>query len=369
MPNETMSLEQKRFFYREGYVILRGAVSPDLVEAARARIRGAQKGENLSGDKALTDLVNASSITPIVREAMGYFDPPTACQVGVLKIQQLGDHFNSVGYRDRDMPYFGAQLHHDGNITISAPKTIQEGTPQEIYDRYIRSGPKGDIGRCAEVMGHNFTPLFQDPEMTLGLGSFTAFLFVCLNDQTEEGRGQTMVLPRSHHMMEKFFRRQRSLNGHMGPEGPGWPRLDHDAPNRCGMVYMPEEVRKQLIDETSERTPDGKAWPRPTPVLMQAGDACIATYNILHSGSRNERGSESRKNIIFRLRAKARQPNKVVTGVSDHPDRGWLGEWLDYEPGNNPWERSKDAMCDMWSEWPGLRDVVVEARRAEAQTV
>jgi hypothetical protein len=91
---------------------------------------------------------------------------------------------------------------------------------------------------------------------------------------------------------------------------------------------------------------------------MEAGDVAIATYQLLHTITRNERGTESRKNIIYRLRNKRRQPLKVATGGSDHPDRAWTGEFLDYEPGNDPWERSKDAMCDMWSEWDGMGEVV-----------
>ncbi len=360
--NPSLTLEEKRAFHRDGYFIVRGAVSPDLVEAARRRIKAAQKGESLMNDAALTDLVNASSIAPILHEVMGKFDPPTACQVGILKRREPGQHFNSLGYRDCDMPYFGAEMHQDGNITINSPQAVQEGAPDEIYRRHFASGPSGDLGQSAEVMGHNSTPMYQDPERTLSLGSFTAFLFVCLNDQTEPGRGQTNVLPGSHHAMEKFFQWQRSQGDRLGPEGPGWPRLNYDAPNRCGMVYMPEPVMAKFIDETSERTPDGKRWPRPTPVLMQAGDVCVASYHILHSGSRNELGTESRKNIIFRIRNKRRQPNKVLTGISDHPDRGWRGEWLEYEPGNNPWQRSKDALCDMWDEWEGMREVVAEMR-------
>jgi ectoine hydroxylase-related dioxygenase (phytanoyl-CoA dioxygenase family) len=216
-------------------------------------------------------------------------------------------------------------------------------------------------------MGHNMTPMFQDPEMTLALGSFTAFVFACLNDQTEEGRGQTMVLPRSHHEVERFFRWQRGVNNHLGPEGPGWPRLDHGVTNRCGLIYYPDAVREAVLDDQARATPDGKLWPKPTPVLMEPGDVCIATYHILHSGSRNERGTESRKNIIFRIRNKKRQPDKVLTGLSDHPDRGWLGEFLDYEPGNNPWERSKAAMCDMWDEWAGMGEVVAERRAREGR--
>ncbi len=93
---------------------------------------------------------------------------------------------------------------------------------------------------------------------------------------------------------------------------------------------------------------------------MDAGDACIALFNMAHCGTRNEHGTESRKNMIFRLRNKKRQPDKLVNGISDHPDRGQRGEWLEYEEGNNPWERSKHAMCNMWEEWEGLQDVVAD---------
>jgi hypothetical protein len=351
-----LSAEQKESLYRDGYVVVRKAVAADLVEAAVRRIHEAQPGEQLGGDVAMHDLVNRSSITPIMREVMGEFDPVTACQVGVNKRREPGDHFMPLGYRDHELPYYGAEVHMDGAITIAPPQQPMEGTDDEIYRAYFASGPKGDLGRSASVVGHNMTPMFQDPEMTLALGSFTAFLFVCLNDQLVEGCGQTAVIPGSHHAVEQFFRWQRSVNGHIGPEGPGWPRLRHDVPNRCGLVYAPEAVMDQFIDDRSECTPDGRRWPRPTQVLMEAGDVAIATYQLLHTITRNERGTESRKNIIFRLRNKRRQPLKVASGGSDHPDRAWTGEFLEYEPGNDPWERSKDAMCDMWSEWDGMAE-------------
>jgi ectoine hydroxylase-related dioxygenase (phytanoyl-CoA dioxygenase family) len=358
-----LSVEQKQSLYHDGYVIVRNAVSSALVATALTRIKAAKKGESLAGTKELTDLVNASAITAILHEAMGQFDPPSACQVGVLKPRPPGDHFNNLGYRDKDMPYYGAELHMDGNITMAAPQEIQEGTPDEIYARYIASGPKGDLGRSPKVMGHNFTPLFQDPEMTLALGSFTAFVFVCLNDQTAEGCGQTSLLPGAHHATEQFFRWQYETSGHLGPEGPGWPRLNIDSPNRCGMNYLPNAILEQFTDDSCACTPDGRRWPRPVQVLMEPGDACIAMYNIPHSGSRNEHGTASRKNIIFRIRNKKRQPDKVLTGLSDHPDRGWLGDWLDFEEGNNPWERSKHAMFNMWEEWEGMQEVVAQERR------
>ncbi|MFP6605321.1 MAG: hypothetical protein VCC19_01985, partial [Myxococcota bacterium] len=75
-PATALTLEQKRSLYRDGYIILRNAVSKEFVQTARRRIRAAKKGENLGGEKEMTDLVNASSITPILTEAMGRFDPP-----------------------------------------------------------------------------------------------------------------------------------------------------------------------------------------------------------------------------------------------------------------------------------------------------
>ena len=61
-----------------------------------------------------------------------------------------------------------------------------------------------------------------------------------------------------------------------------------------------------------------------------------------------------------------------VNGVSDHPDRGQMGEWLEFEDGNDPWERSKHAMCNMWHEWEGMAEFVAEkdrqAEQAEAAT-
>ena len=165
----SLTLEQKRSFYRDGCLILRNAVSEDLVEAALARIHSAKKGEHIGRDEAMTDLVNASTITPILTEAMGTFDPPVVCQVGVRGVSKPGDYFSSLGYREKDMPYYGAETHMDGLCTMAAPQEAQEGTPEEIYKRYFASGAKGDLGRSADVIGRNLMPLFLDPDMTLGL--------------------------------------------------------------------------------------------------------------------------------------------------------------------------------------------------------
>ena len=46
-----------------------------------------------------------------------------------------------------------------------------------------------------------------------------------------------------------------------------------------------------------------------------------------------------------------------------------MGEWLDYEEGNNPWERSKHAMCNMWHESDGMKEVVAAQQAVEAQAL
>lgn len=115
---------------------------------------------------------------------------------------------------------------------------------------------------------------------------------------------------------------------------------------------------------TPNARPTAGAGPE-TQILMEPGDACITVYQIPHSGTRNE-GVEPRQSIIFRLRNKKRQPNVLVNGITDHPDRGQRGEWLDFEKGNDPWQRSKYAMCNMWHEWDGMGDVVAEAERERA---
>ena len=133
--------DQKRTLYRDGYIIIRRAVSDELADAALERIKNAKKGENLGREKVMTDLVNASSLTPILHDAMGQFDPPISCQVGVRKQSEPGEYFNNLGYREKDQPYYAAESHMDGLCTISVPQEVQEGNDDEIYSRYIASGP------------------------------------------------------------------------------------------------------------------------------------------------------------------------------------------------------------------------------------
>ena len=102
-------------------------------------------------------------------------------------------------------------------------------------------------------------------------------------------------------------------------------------------------------------------WPQPTPILMDEGDAVITLHAIPHCGTRNELGAEPRMNVYFRIR-RERPGGARVVGDSDHPDRGWNGEFLEYPDDYDPWQVAIDKLCDHWSEWDGMADVVAEAR-------
>lgn len=418
-PTKCLSLEQKRQLYRDGYIVLKGAVSKELTQAARRRIKQAKKNENLGSAPEILDLVNESTVTPILHEALGFFDPVSLAQVGVIPPRKPGENFTPVGYKDKNVPYYGANTHMDGIATIMSgipqdPSEVMGMTPEEKYQYHINSGiaPNGggklnegkapgalpgkpEPGRSCLVLGENGgVPFFNDPACTLGIGSFSAFVFVALNDQLEEGCGSTAVLPGSHHFAEKFYQWQREVGGPggiLGVEGPGWPRLNCEAENGLGLNYLPEPILAEFTDESKygplERSPDGRPWPRPTQVLMEEGDACITVYHVAHTGTRNEKGTESRKNIIFRIRAKAHNPNVVVSGVTDHPDRGQWGQWLDPEKDYNhlenpvetsktsakdwidPFERSKHLLCHPWEIWQGMQEIVAEERANEEDPV
>eukprot|EP00411_Alexandrium_monilatum_P074711 CAMPEP_0175559442 /NCGR_PEP_ID=MMETSP0096-20121207/36404_1 /TAXON_ID=311494 /ORGANISM="Alexandrium monilatum, Strain CCMP3105" /LENGTH=440 /DNA_ID=CAMNT_0016862645 /DNA_START=1 /DNA_END=1324 /DNA_ORIENTATION=+ len=408
----SLTAEEKRALYRDGYIILKGVVPKEITQAARERIKAAKR-EHLTDAKELTDLVNRSNITPILNDLIGYFDPPSRCQVGVLPPRKASSGFQANGYRDKNVPYFGASMHIDGSCTIVSgipqdPKIVQDMTPEQKYRYFINAGKdprtgkplnegkapeahhgRPQVGESCMVLGENAgVPLFNDRECTLSIGSFTAFLFVALNDQTRPGCGQTALLKGSHHAVEKFFQMQRAAGGIVGIEGPGWDRLNYQAENGLGINYLPAPVLDdEFTDESKhgplERTADGVVWPRPQQILMEEGDACLTVFHVAHSGTRNEHGTEPRQSIIFRIRAKAHNPNVVVNGVSDHLDRGQWGQWLDpgrpFHPSNNfvdhtkdlekewvdPFERSKHLLCHPWEVWVGMRDVVAEERAKE----
>ena len=51
IPAPALTLDQKRDLYRDGYIILKGAVAPELVDAALERLRNPPEGEYVGGMK------------------------------------------------------------------------------------------------------------------------------------------------------------------------------------------------------------------------------------------------------------------------------------------------------------------------------
>ena len=59
---------------------------------------------------------------------------------------------------------------------------------------------------------------------------------------------------------------------------------------------------------------------QPTQCLMEEGDVCLTMHAIPHSGTRNE-GTEPRTNMIWRIRAKSRQPGECsILASNPHHD-------------------------------------------------
>ena len=56
------------------------------------------------------------------------------------------------------------------------------------------------------------------------------------------------------------------------------------------------------------------------------------------------------------------QNRKIGWGVSDHTDRALNGDFLDYPDHYNPYQTSVDKLCNHWSEWDGMADIVKKER-------
>ena len=125
--------------------------------------------------------------------------------------------------------------------------------------------------------------------------------------------------------------------------------------------------------------------------VQDEGDAVLTVFLLPHSGTRNT-GIEPRKNCYFRIRAHAHLPGgPPVSGRHDHPDRGRMGEWLDYSGVDavsrhdiaaichlgcillnmaaisllqDPFEVSKDHLCDQWRVWVRAPPTLVCSRRS-----
>ena len=163
------------------------------------------------------------------------------------------------------------------------------------------------------------------PDHNANIACFTALVGIALSDQAVEGTGNLGLLKGGHHQMEAFFRWQREQGGPLGPEGPGWPRVNETAPNKHGLIHYPNTIKDAYLQDAVTSN-NGYVWPKPTFMKLRPGDAVIVHWATPHGGSR-VLGADPRLMVYFRILVERPQAFRKV-----YPD----------------------AMCDNWLEWLGM---------------
>ena len=352
MHGNFLSDDEKRSFFRDGYVIIREAIPPQLSQRARALITAALPEDErrllvpaeLATHPDVIGLFNETCLSEIMRHEMGPYPDIISCQVAVTPA------FDQMGGRPGphvDGSWGGAIPSHADEIDV------ETGRPKDAAKWF---------GENDERRGTNDGQLWQDPERRISLGSYTGIVGVALNDQTVPGNGQFGVLKGMHEEVEAQFRNQRDSGGVIGPEGPGWPRIKITSDGKPYLNGLFESVRAKARELAEENEPqENWPWAELTPVCLNQGDAVIALHACPHTPTPNF-GPNPRMNCYFRIR-RWRDGNphentrRLGHGVSDHLDRGYYGQFLDYPDEYNPWQTSIDKLCDHWSEWDGMQEI------------
>ncbi len=350
MHASSLSNDEKKTLKRDGFVVLEDVVSRDITTRAKELIH-ADPTRIVHGDvPSINNLYNESMLREIMLEAMGPHTAPINAQVAVTL-----PHYADAVVRRPASGTYRPQAHVDGGWAGLCPMSRSEILAAgESLETWGREGDPKSMGPAGGA------PLWQDRERTVAIGSYTALVGVCLNDQRMPAKGQFSVRRGAHEAVEAFFRHQRAQGGPIGGGGPDWPRLQPMNQDQAFAGIMPPK----LVDSypaTSFEMP-GWPWPELTPVLMKEGDAVIALHALPHTATPNL-SEDPRMNVFFRLR-RLRPDNPyegdpcIGWGVSDHPDRQLNGDFLDYPPSYNPYQISVERMCDHWSEWDGMHSFV-----------
>ena len=349
--------EQKQQFLRDGYIVIRNAVPTAISRKARELISAnLPKDEHvllvppgLTTHENVLSLFADTCLAEILRNEMGPYPDVISSQIALIPPH------DKLGGRPGP--------HVDGSWSGSIPASADEIDPATGRPRDAAKY----FGDNDELRGTNDGHLWQDPARTISTGSYTTLVGVALNDQLIPGNGQFAVLKGMHEAVEAAFCRQRDAGSVIGPEGIDWPRIKTTQGGGTFMNGLPDSVR-QLATEAAKNTQSTEDWPWPelTPVLLAAGDAVIAMHSCPHTPTPNL-GPNARMNVYFRVR-RWREGNphegtrRVGHGVSDHPDRGYFGQFLEYPPSYDPWTTSVNKLCDHWSEWDGMQEIVAAAR-------
>lgn len=378
-PKPIITNEQKSRFYRDGFLIIKRAVPLELTRDARERVKNLrarggthdfQRGFQFFAttpecQQGFVNMFEGSRLGECLRELIGPFSPIIAC-----------DAHNTPGADDNG--FVGGDQGEMGHIDgmMAPPPQYYPATVDDIVA--LGKDPKDPeaMHRYMTHLDHTVpnpmgTPFYMDPERTLTIGDFTAFVGIAFSDQTEIGCGQTGVRRGFHHDMEQFFRMQRDAGGPVGYEGPGWPRVDPSS-IASGKPHMgmpaalqqpPQPRHGGLVNIEGWRDSRGKPYTWITPVILEEGDAFVALHGLPHAGTANH-SRNTRYTAFYRVRRfRPRNPYegdpRWLHGTRDHNDR--LGEasaaTFDYER-YNPYQMTIAHLCDMWSEWDGMKATV-----------
>ena len=351
----TLSLEEKRTLLRDGILILKNAIPPKVVKRAKALISENPTKIVWGDNPTINGLYNDSILGELLDDVMGPHTRPINAQVAVV-MPGYGDAVSRARLRDGKAPK-ALGGHVDGGWAGLCPQKVSEieATGVSLHSW----GADGDPRSMGPAGG---APLWQDEARTLAIGSYTVLAGACLNDQVQPGKGQFGVHIGAHEAVEAFFRMQRDRGGPLGGSGPEWPRLQ-PGPNDTAMAgVMPPEMVNAYPDRKFKM--DGWPWPELTPALLAEGDGFIALHSLPHTATANL-SEDPRMNVLFRIRRgrpeNPHEGNPVIGwGVSDHPDRALSGAFLDYPDSYDPYQVSIDKLCDHWSEWQGMTEVVAE---------
>ena len=352
MKSISLTLAQKRSLKRDGFVIVEEAVPLHLTSRAKELINKDPTRIAYGANPAINDLYSKSALREIVLESMGQHTAPVNAQVAVTM-----PRFADAVVRNKASKVWRPQAHVDGGWAGLCPmrksEILESGETLETW------GSDGDPKSMGPAGG---APLWQDRSRSVSLGSYTALVGVCLSNQLPPSKGQFSVRRGAHEAVEKFFREQRIQGGPVGGGGPNWPRLQALGDDNAYAGIMPPMMVDSYPPTRFEM--DGWPWPELTPVRMKEGDAVIALHSLPHTATPNM-SDDPRMNVFFRIRRhRPENPYEghsvVGWGISDHPDRALNGDFLDYPADYDPFAMSIEKMCDHWSEWDGMTEVVAE---------
>ena len=341
MTNSKLTADQKRKFYRDGFLILRNIIPQDQVNAARREffkrmgsLRGSAQQAVASKEmtalessvmqlaragveETFTNLMNETPLMPIMTELLGPIHRVEGAQLATLFPSGDADNVNEAGYRNADTPNFGWCGHLDGLWNGAT------GTPP--VDRSLSPDEEAAWNESPSTNG----AARYYPELNSNIANFAALVGVPLSDQRKAGAGNLGLLKGAHKRIERFFKWQREQGGPLGPEGPGWDRIDRSAPHAHGLVHYPLKVRS-AYKRSAAASFDGHYWPKPTLVKVKPGDAVIVHWATPHSSTR-VMGPDPRLMVYFRTR-----PERPEEFKRSYPD----------------------AICNNWLEWPGMTRVL-----------